>query len=334
MPTIDDGNANDLNRIRTAVADSLEIQAGIREKALGDCVTKVASTKADKSKHLHIGSLEIDEVTDEKGDIPVGEFDIGATYVVKAEYSKRICISGKQLRRAETQFVGRLSDRLSEAWDFKWDQAVIEAACGGMLHGDECKLEVTYPECCIEHDDQGMTPDKITMAVRMLQEMNNNRAKPIIPLTLAGHQQLTKFAQFTNNDFLIGGQQSAYTGSLMRSMHWFGATFKMIGDKTVRNVRTQRGHTKPVMKVEPYRTSGGAIVPGKFIRYIPVWDAKAIYWEPGYAPEVTVEEVWKQRGKPKGTSEIRIDGEFGMGRNDNWGVVIVKVVEENKLLRV
>lgn len=332
--TPDDRISEDLNRIRTGVADSLEIRGGIREKQLGECVTKVNPTKAAKSKHLDIGPLDVDEITDEKGDIPLGHHDVGAAYVTKAEYAKRICISGKQLRYAETNFMGRLGDRLSEGLDFVWDKAVIDAACGQMLTGDECNIKVISPECCIEHNDQGYTPEKLTQAIRLLQEMNNNQAQPIVPLTLGGHEQLTKFAQFTNNDFLINGQRSAYTGSLMRSSMWFGATFKMIGDRTIRNVKTGTCFNMPVIKSEPYVNGAGQVVPHTFVRYIPIWDKRAIYWEPGYAPQVIAFPIWKERAKPFGTSEVRIDAEFGMGRVDNCGVVIMKIVEQNKLLRL
>lgn len=334
MSTVDDGVETDLNRIRTGIADRLEIRGGLRAKQLAECVMKVGTTKASKSKHLDIGPLEIDEITDEKGDVPLGHHDVGAAYVTKAEYAKRICISGKQIRRAETEFMTRIGDRLGEALDHTWDKAAIDAACGQMLIGDECKLEVVTPECCIEHNDQGWTPEKITQAVRLLQEMNNNNAMPIIPLTLGGFEQLTQFAQFTNNDFLINGQTSVYSGMMMRSMKWFGATFKMVGDRTIRDVRKHTCHNVPTVKAEPYRDASGAIVPGKFVRYVPIWDKRAIYWEDGYDSKVNAFPIWKERGKPHGTSEIRIDAEFGMGRVDNCGVVIVKVVEENKLLKV
>lgn len=333
MSTVDGNSAADLNTIRTGIADRMEIRGGIREKQLGECVTKVASTKASKSKHLEIGNLEIDEITDEKGDVPLGHHEVGAAYVTKAEYAKRICISGKQLRRAEVSFMDRIGDRLNEAYDHVWDKALIEAACGSMLVGDECKMEVVYPECCIEHNDQGFTPEKLTQAITLLQQMNNGQAMPIVPMTLGGYQDLTQFAQFTNSDFLINGQTSVYSGQMMRSQHWFGATFKSVGDRTIRNPKTHTCFNIPTIKAEPYRDGSGNIVPETFVRYIPIFDKRAVYWEAGYDVNVEVFDIWKERGKPKGTAEIRIDGEFGMGRVDNCGVVILKVVEKNKLLR-
>lgn len=335
MSTVDDGVSGDLNRIRTSVATNLAIHAGVRERALGDCVTKVASTKASKSKHLSVGPLEVDEVTDEKGDIPLGHHEVGAAYVTKAEYSKRLCFSGKQIRRAETEFAGRLSDRLNEAMDHVWDKALMDAACGQMIVGDECNLRVVNVECCIEHNDQGITPEKITQAVTLLQKMNNGNARPIIPFTAEMHRQLTSFAQFTNSDFLIEGQSSAYSNMMMREKNqkWFGATFKSVADRKMEDVTKHTCRTVPTIKAEPYVVNG-VVQPNKYVRYIPVYDARAIYWEAGYDAAVDMFPIWKERGKPKGTSEMRIDAEFGMGRVDNCGVVILKVVEECKLLKV
>lgn len=331
--TLDGGVRGDLNRIRTAIASDLKIQGGIREKQLGACVTKVPTTKADKSKHLTIGSLEVDEVTDEKGDIAVGHYDVGAAYLTKSEYAKAVCFSGKQLRRAEVFPVERVGQRLREAMDHAWDKGVIEAACGNMLVGDECRMEVVAVGQKIPHDNSGITPEKITTAVRMLQEMNNGTARPIIPFTYAMQEQLTRFAQFTNNDFLLNGQESAYTGQLMKSSKWFGAMFKIVSDRRWDDVPKHTCQLKPTIKASPY-TINGAVQPDEYIRYIPVWDANAIYWEAGYDPDVVFEEVWKQRRKPKGTSELRIDGEFGFARVDNCGVVLIEVVEKNTFLRL
>lgn len=334
MSTID-GMETNLNRIRTAVADQVMIHAGIRERQLGECVTKVESTRASKSKHLTISSNEgMSEVDQKKGDIPLGHYEIGAAYVTKKEYATRICISGKDIRHAEASFIERIADTIREDADYVWDRAMIDAACGNMLIGDECHTEVIDVECCIEHNDQGYTPEKITQAVTLLQKMNNGRADPIVPLTMAGYEQLTKFAQFTNSDFLIDGQRSVYTGQMMRSMMWYGSTFKMVGDRTIKNGLNQKCHNIPVIKAEPYRDETGAIVPNKFVRYVPIFDRRSIFWETGYEDMVNVFPIWRERGKPHGTSEIRADTEFGMGRVDNCGVVIMKIVEDCKLLRV
>lgn len=335
MSNIDDGMQNDRNRIQTGVATSMEIHGEIRKRAMAECVTKVNSTKAAKSKHLNFGSLEVDEVTDEKGDIALGHYDIGASYVTKKEYAKRICISGKEMRRMEVGTESSAAMALNEGMDATFDRAMIDAACGQMLVGDECKLQVLDVSCCIEHGDQGITPEKIVEATTLLMKMNNGNARPVIPFTSGMSAQLTAFDEFTHNDFMIDGMPSAYTNSMMRQKggKWFGATFKQVFDRRMRDVTQKTCPLQPIIKAEPYIVNGN-IVPNKFVRYIPVFDAKAIKWETGYDVGVSMYPIWKERGKPKGTSEMRIDAEFGMGRTDNCGVVIMKIVEECKLLKV
>lgn len=330
--TLDTSSDQSLNRIKAAVNTRLEIMHGVRDGYLKDCAVKKPTTKAEKSKHLHLGSLgRLQEVTSQKGELPIGHYNVGSVLLAKREFWKGICFGGKELRYSAAFPVDGVAQRLMESYNVAWDEAWVEAACGPMMVGDECAPKFLYPDCCIEHDETGITPQKIARAVSILKQRTNGQAMPIIPMTWNLQEQLTRFPEWTNWDYICKESDSAWCGNMMKVGGFYGAKFKMVSDYlSMEDPSTQECKLSPILKAEPYRDADGNIVPGKFIRHLPVMDARNMQWEEGFAPSVDFFDVTQQRRKPKGTKEMRLDTEFGVGRTDNCAVVIIKVVEENK----
>jgi len=330
---IDSAGATNFARLQAKLTDQLHMRCGAREQYFKGCYRTVGAQMAKLSQGLHIGTLDMDEVTSEKDDIEVGHHNIGAYYWSKREFAKEICVSGRSLRYDQGNAVPLISARLAEADDAIMDKLLVEAACGPEIIGDQCAPTINKDICCIEHNGLGITPSKIVEVATAIRRWCPG-TNIIIPITVDMHAQLTKFAEFTNSDFLLNGQHSVYEGQMLESKAWYGVKFKIVKDIRHINSKTGECQLRPLFKSEPYIPAGGAWDGETYVRHIPVWDMNAIVFEEMMAPSITVFDAWKQRRKPKGQIGIRIDHEMGFGIANPKERAVMKILETNKELCV
>jgi hypothetical protein len=184
--------------------------------------------------------------------------------------------------------------------------------------------------CCIEHDGIGITPEKIVSVATAIRRFCPGK-EVIIPITPDIHAQLTAFDAFTNSDFLLPGQKSAYDGMVLDSK-WYGVRFKMVPDFIEGDGASEECELVPTVPAERYIPEGGSWDGESYVRYLPVWVKDAVDFEEYGTPSISMFDVWKQRRKPKGTMAMRIDHEFGFAVNNEKGRAVLKVIEKNKSL--
>lgn len=332
MSAIDFSSATSVNRIIAKVNSNIRIRCDARDHYLMGCYNIDPSTKAIRSKKPHIGSLKMNEVTSEKQDVDVQHYSVGATYLTKQEYNTTVCFSGRDLRYSEKDIVSPVSDRMMEADDNLMDNVMIDSLLGPMMVGDQCRPHLVKDICCIEHEDTGITPDKISAAATAIRRFCPNH-EVIIPITPDIHRQLTQFDAFTNNDFLLPGQKSANHGMVLDSK-WYNVKFKMVPDFVEGDGEDGQTDLVATIPAERYIDANGDWDGETYVRYLPVWSKMSLDFEEYMRPEMTMYDVWKQRRKPKGTMEARIDHEFGFAMNNPRGRAVLKVLETNKDLCV
>lgn len=326
MTQIDYTSADGQLQLRERINSELRILAGVRAQALAGCYTTLPASKSLLSKSLNIGTLEMSKVTGRLADINQSEITVGATYLAKEEYAEEVIFPGAMLRYAERDPVPKASTRMMEADDYLMDKTLMDALVGPMMVGDSLKPTLDANVPVIPHGGLGMTPDKITEAATLIRRFMPN-ASLMIGCTVDIHRQLTAFEVFVNNDFLLDGQKSAYSGTVLNTK-WYDLMFKMIPDFVREDATTQDRELLPVIQSEPY-INGGTWDGQTWIRHVPVWAVESVDFEEMMSPQVEIFDIWKQRRKPKGTLAARIDHEMGFARNNRYGVAIIQVLEVN-----
>ncbi|MEL6467098.1 MAG: hypothetical protein AAFQ58_19220 [Pseudomonadota bacterium] len=331
MTAIDYSSADGQLQLRERINSELRILAGVRAQALAGCYTVLPASKSLLSKSLNIGTLEMSKVSGRLADINQSEITVGATYLAKEEYAEEVIFPGAMLRYAERDPVPKASTRLMEADDYLMDKTLIDALVGPMMVGDSLKPTLDANVPTIVHGGLGLTPDKITTAATLIRRFMPS-ARLMMPITVDMHRQLTAFDAFINNDLLLQGQRSAYSGKVLDSK-WYDVGFKMTPDFVREDATTQERTLLPVIKSEPYIPA--STWDGKsWVRHVPIYATESVDFEEMMSPQVEIFDIWKQRKKPKGTLAARIDHEMGFARNNRYGVAIIQVIEVNEHLTV
>ena len=318
-------------QLQESLNSQLRILAGIRAKALAGCYNTLPATKSKNSKSLSIGTLDMTKVTGAIDDINKSEITVGATYLNKEEYAEEVIFPGSMLRYSERNPIPQATQRLMEADDYVMDKTLMDALIGPMYVGDSAAPIASPTMFSVPHGGLGITPQKITQAATAVRRFMPN-ANLQIGIEADIHEQLTAFDAFTNSDILLNGQESAYSGKVLKSK-WFGVGFKMVPDFVVEDASDPNAtpELKPVIPIEPYIT-GGTWDNQTWIRHIPVWASSGVDFEEMMAPQTEVFPIWKQRSKPKGTMAARIDHELGFARNNKYAVAIIQALVVNPFL--
>lgn len=317
-------------RLKEQIDSKFRILSGQREKVFTGLYNMRENVKAKRSAQLNFGSLEMSRQTDAKGKVNQTHTAANKTFLEQHDYDAEVCFSYDEIHSLEADPIAPTVKRLKEASDKTCDLAALEAIFGDIVMGDPCKLKLYKDLCHVEHDGVGFTPEKVTAAVEAIAAWHPG-SEVCIGVTNESQFNMTRFPEWTNNDLLFSGVNSAYSGMVQR---WNRASFKLMPD--FREMRDMEGNPfgllKPIIPAVPCIENG--LWDGiSFIRFLPVWVKDGLDMAHGHGPTVTpMPDIWKARGLAMGTYFIRIDERHGFAMNDERARAVICVKEQSKAL--
>ena len=238
------------NRLEIALTGELEIKGGRWMSEIGEeCYNSVPSQKAKRTAKVYFGSLDMNKQTNAKGRVNQTHVEAARTYIDTCAYDVEVCFSWEDMR-GEHDIIGPTAMRMSEASDRNKERAALDALFGDIMTGTICKPTVFKDICHIPHGGVGITPEKVLLAAQAIKAFHP-MSQVMIGITNETTFDMTQFDQWTNNDFLYGNVENAYSGMISK---WNAVTFKKIPDfRRMENLEDDpMGNLEPIIHAVPY----------------------------------------------------------------------------------